>query len=165
MHDLRSKNEIKDPVCINIGTETVTTISWNKNQEDDVTILVGSRAPDDPGKTSTVSLWQLFSGQDKPKWELYSSMHFAGKPVQTQNVYDISWAPLNGRSFHYAASCGDEGVFVWRFKFANAAKGISPGELKILDVKNFKPELQSEASSATTYSTTCVSWNLMVGSY
>ena len=161
MYDLRRRNEIKDPISILVGTEPVTSISWNKNQEDEETILIGSKSS--AGDKSTISLWQLYSGKEKSKWELYSEMHVSGKPVQSQNVYDISWAALNGRSFHYAASCGDEGVFVWRFRFKSAIKGSNPGELEILDVKCFQPEIQTDAHSTSTYSTTCVSWNLMVG--
>lgn len=64
------------------------------------------------------------------------------------SVYDVSWCALNGRSFHYAVSCGVEGVFIWKFKVH------SNHTIEFLDTKSFKIDMESVP--------VLVAWNHMV---
>jgi len=51
-------------------------------------------------------------------------------------VYDVSWALLNGRSYHTAVSAGKDGVFVWKFSLDGWADG-SELNVVIKDLKVF----------------------------
>lgn len=81
------------------------------------------------------------------QWAHMADMTFNGQG-HFNSVYDVSWCALNGRSFHYAVSCGVEGVFIWKFKIH------SNHTIEFLDTKSFKVDLESVP--------VLVSWNHMV---
>lgn len=60
--------------------------------------------------TNPLSLWCKKDGH----WYQALEFEFGGRR-HTQEVNDVSWALLNGRSYHTAVSGGKDGVFVWRF--------------------------------------------------
>jgi hypothetical protein len=70
-------------------------------------------------------------------------------------VNDVSWALLNGRSYHTAVSGGKDGVFVWRFTCDGYdEKGHLLATIK--DVRQFP--------LAETTIPIRVTWNFMVNS-
>lgn len=98
-----------------------------------------------PPKFSKTTLKLIHIKPTQSVWSLLNDMDFNGCG-HFESVFDVSWALLNGRSFHYVASCGQEGVFVWRLRFKEDAY-----QVEVIDVKKFKPDPHSVP--------TCVSWN------
>lgn len=135
---------IYDPITIVVGIGPPNSSSRSSDRN----IIGSSRlskslSPKRKGKISIekdtyneddMNCLKLIYKNDKSNWEqLCAVEHFSLK--HTQGVRDVSWANLNGRSYHTIVSCGDEGVFVWRFKIL---KGID-GKPKVvfLDAKTF----------------------------
>jgi len=161
LYDLRNLSDPKEQTRFAVSSEACTSISWSKDPTMFDMIMVGTKAkqrPDPhssptpskstgaaPTKASKTTLKLICIKPTQSVWSLMNDMDFNGCG-HFDSVYDVSWALLNGRSFHYVASCGQEGVFVWRLKFKEDTYQVD-----LIDVKKFKPDPLSVP--------TCVSWN------
>ena len=147
IYDLSKPQDPKQQAAIQISTEPCTCLSWNKNLYDPEMIVVGSKSsPKIDGLVADKSSLSLWMKKNIYNWVFVNDMTHNGIR-HVESVYDVSWALLNGRSFHYIASCGVEGVYVWRLQFDDKNNAV------FLDVKTFKPDADSIP--------VCVSWNLM----
>jgi len=141
-YDLRSFQNIKDMAKVQVSSEGLLSLTWNKNSFERDMLMVGARGSKDRSKP-TLTLWHM--KPENSQWALLAEL-VSQSQGHFDSVYDISWAALNGRSFHYVVSCGKEGVFVWKFK-------ILSNSIEILDLKTFMPEIDAVPI--------CASWNLM----
>lgn len=87
-------------------------------------MIVCSSGPDENNE-NRLTLWV----QKSKQWE---KKHFftldQTSEKQQENkllgaTFDVSWGLLNGRSFHYVVSCGENGVFVWKFQLVFEYQG------------------------------------------
>ena len=84
-------------------------------------------------------------------------------------VLDVSWGLINGRSYHHIVSCGDAGVFVWKFKIrldlSNKTndKNLDYFEKKyFMHPKNvFVEELQCFSKNILNFYPVRCTWNYM----
>lgn len=151
IYDLTNfQNVKKQPVqvCQNPATP-LTCMSWNKNIFDKDMVMVGTKTSE-TADTSTMLLCS--TRKENAQWTVLHDMRFSNKGHR-KSVYDISWSALNGRSFHLLASCGKEGIFVWKFRFNDENAGVEL--LSITTLGSDSHELHVPV---------LVSWNLMVGS-
>ena len=81
----------------------VTSLSWCRGRFEPPTLVIG-------GSSSKVSVYSC--SNESRQWHLVAEL-----PGHTKGVYDVSWAPNVGRSYHLIASAGmDHMLKVHRLK-------------------------------------------------
>ena len=169
--DLINLTQWKLTYEIQVNSLGINTISWNKNPFEPPMIIVGTKDAETSFMNKNVMRVQYLDNatqvsnenvlqplnEDKflsiyickeNRWSLLRELK-TDIYKHTSAVNDVSWALLNGRSYHIIASCGNEGVFIWYVKFEeDASKNI---KMEILNCQTIKEKL----------SVWKVSWNLM----
>lgn len=111
------------------GGIPVTCISWSKNSYDAPMMVLGGRsqgqhAPNindneihEANEAGEPCLLSIFHKKKEGNWGLLLNLDKKAEGVEhRKEVYDASWALLNGKSFHNIVSCGSDGLFVWYVK-------------------------------------------------
>lgn len=135
--DLTNISEWKRIHEIRVNTLGINSISWNKNPTEPPMIAVAAKDSNtsfmNKKGITTEYIPQMNVDNVSPinedklvlvyvlrenTWNLLGELKSEEK-CHKNAVNDVSWAILNGRSFHMVASCGKDGVFIWYIKIEN----------------------------------------------
>lgn len=156
---------------VQVNSLGINSISWNKNPFNSPMIAIGSKDKNTSFVSGNVMRQQNLEhvsqvtfentvapiNEDKflsiyickdNRWNLLGELKSDDKR-HLSAVNDVSWALLNGRSYHIIASCGKEGVFIWYVKFEDDPN------------KNIKMEVVEAQWVRDNVSVWKVSWNVM----
>lgn len=155
---------------IQVNSLGINGISWNKNSAEPPMIAVAAKDANtssmnksmikvqNPEQSSQIALDSvpplnedkllLIYALTNNTWNLIGDLKNDDK-LHRNAINDVSWALLNGRSFHTLASCGKDGVFIWYLRFEmDETKHLG---LRVLDT-------QVLYDNVTVWK---VSWNVM----
>lgn len=116
------KDKIQNQFCVNqsyfeVAKKSLSSLSWNKQSLEPNMIIVGSSNPLENNE-NRLTLWVQKTNQWEKK-HFFSLDKVSEKRHEIKHlgpILDVSWGLLNGRSYHHVVSCGENGVFVWKFQ-------------------------------------------------
>lgn len=137
--DLNTRGEFRKTYMFQAVAKGVTCVSWNKCPREPQILAVGCKGSKE-AKENLLTLWVNYGN----KWTKFHT--FTCKEKAPNTIVDVSWALLNGRSYHYLVSCGDNGVHVWKFRlkfehndqkqsYLNINNAIIPKSISVHDVE------------------------------
>ena len=171
--DLINLAQMKLSYTVQVNSLGINSISWNKNPYNPAMIAVGAKDPETSFMNKNVMRVQTLEqisqityentvaplNEDKllsvyvcheNRWNPLGELR-KGDRRHDVAVNDVSWALLNGRSYHVVASCGKEGVYIWYIKFEEDPARVAKPVMEVLEVQHITDDIPVWK----------VSWNVM----
>ncbi|KAL4477429.1 hypothetical protein ABPG74_002579 [Tetrahymena malaccensis] len=163
---------------ISVSPLGINSISWNKNRFDKKNMIaVGCKDRDTSqtknqngingvnqkyideeiksGQSFKIIVFnslQTVNAQDHYQMKFEFAESNTQQLMHTQNVSDVSWSLINGRSFHLIATCGKEGARIWYMKQLSTNQNAIQ-VMKVIDLFDQKYNESIEVQK--------ISWNIM----